>query len=421
VPTPIAYLVNQYPKMSHTFIRREILALEAVGQRIERYSIRRVSEDLADEADREEAKRTRVILDVGVVGLLLALMRTSLTSLARFARAFALAIRVGKRSERGLLLHFAYLAEACVLLRWLRQGSVSHVHAHFGTNSTTVAMLVHALGGPPFSFTVHGPEEFDKPDLIALSEKIKRCAFVIGVSSFGRSQLYRRCEARDWGKVHVVRCGVDQVFLDAEQPPISTAARLVCVGRLCEQKGQILLVRAAAKLKEMRVPFELVLVGDGELRGMIEQLITDHQLGDHVRITGWASGETVRREIVAARALVLPSFAEGLPVAIMEALALGRPVITTYVAGIPELVENGKCGWLVPAGSIEELALAMRSALEAPAGVLAHMGREGQMRVREMHDIRTSAKRLLELLPHERTAQAQKERPTLADVARPAP
>jgi glycosyltransferase involved in cell wall biosynthesis len=390
----IAYLINQYPKVSHTFIRREILALESHGQKIDRFSIRRVKEVLADAADEDEATKTRVVLDVGIAGLLLALVRVALTRPLPFLHALVLAVVIGKKSERGLMLHFAYLAEACVLLGWFARSDTKHVHAHFGTNSTTVAMLCRVLGGPPYSFTVHGPEEFDKPDLIALSEKIVRSSFVVGVSSFGRSQLYRRTPFEHWSKVHVVRCGVDRSFLEAKASEASTARRFVCVGRLSEQKGQVLLVEAAAALQARGERFDLVLVGDGELRSVIESMIARHGLEKSVRITGWASGATVRAEILAARALVLPSFAEGLPVAIMEAFALGRPVISTYVAGIPELVEPGKCGWLVPAGSVDDLVSAMKDALAAPPELLAAMAREGRRRVEARHDVDACASEL---------------------------
>jgi glycosyltransferase involved in cell wall biosynthesis len=393
----IAYLINQYPKVSHTFIRREILALESHGQKVERFSIRRVKEVLADEADKAEEKRTKVVLDVGIVGLLFALISVALSRPVRFLRALRLAIAVGFRSERGLILHFAYLSEACVLLGWFRDAGARHVHAHFGTNSTTVAMLCRVLGGPPYSFTVHGPEEFDKPDLIALPEKIVRAAFVVGVSSFGKSQLYRRTRFEHWPKIHVVHCGVDRSFLEKKTADVSVERRLVCVGRLSEQKGQVLLIEAAARLAKEGIAFELVLVGDGELRATIESMIARHQLEHIVRITGWASGDVVSKEILAARALVLPSFAEGLPVAIMEAFALGRPVLSTYVAGIPELVEPGKCGWLVPAGSIDDLVIAMKQALDAPAEVLSAMAREGRNRVEARHDVLTCARDLLGL------------------------
>jgi glycosyltransferase involved in cell wall biosynthesis len=151
------------------------------------------------------------------------------------------------------------------------------------------------------------------------------------------------------------------------------------------------LVEAAAELARCGVRFELVLVGDGEMRGEIEAAIVHHGLGDRIRITGWADGERVRKEILAARALVLPSFAEGLPVVLMEAFALGRPVISTFVAGIPELVVPGRSGWLVPAGSVDALAGAMHEALTASPDDLDRMAREGEKRVRELHDVRTSA------------------------------
>ncbi|MCO5165844.1 MAG: glycosyltransferase family 4 protein [Planctomycetes bacterium] len=392
----IAYLVNQYPKGSHTFIRREIVGLEARGVPVERFSIRSLEGRLVDARDLEERRRTCVLLEQGLPAILAATAACALARPLAFARALGLAVRVGWRSDRGLLLHLVYLAEACLLRRELRARGVEHVHAHFGTNPATVAMLCHALGGPPFSFTAHGPEEFDKPDLLALADKIRRAEFVAGVSSFGRSQLYRRCAPEDWRKVQVVHCGVDASFLEAPHVPAPRAPRLVCVGRLCEQKGQLLLVEAAARLVREGVDLRLVLVGDGELRQPIEARLRREGLERHVEITGWASGERVREELQAARAMVLPSFAEGLPVGVMEALALGRPVISTYVAGIPELV-TPDCGWLVPAGSVDALVEAMREALLAAPSTLDAMGRAGRERVRARHDAERIAVRLGDL------------------------
>ena len=394
----IAYLINQYPKVSHTFIRREITALESLGASVERFSIRRPDEALSDSDDRAEATRTHVVLDAGFFGLLGATLLSVFTRPISLFKAALLAWRTGWRSERGLLRHGIYLAEACVLRRWLRRRGCAHVHSHFGTNSTTVAMLCRALGGPPFSFTVHGPEEFDKPDLIALETKIQRAKFVVAISSFGRSQLYRRCDATNWSKIHVVHCGVDRAFLDAEVTGPPAAPRLVCVGRLCEQKGQLLLVEAAARVARNGTDFELVLVGDGEMRSQVEALIDVHDLGSRVHITGWATNDEVRQHILGSRALVLPSFAEGLPVVIMESLALCRPVISTYVAGIPELVLPGQCGWLVPAGAVDELVVAMDEALRASPDELTRLGTTGRERVRERHDVRSSAEVLRRLM-----------------------
>lgn len=394
----IAYLVNQYPKVSHSFIRREIAGVEACGITIQRFSIRSCGSELVDEVDKLEQELTKTLLkEIGKVGLLFSLIYTAITRPVRFLSALWLMLQIGWHSERGLFRHFAYLAEACVLLRWFEDLGIAHVHSHFGTNSTTVAMLCRALGGPPYSFTVHGPEEFDKALAIALTEKINRSAFVVAISSFGKSQLYRWCDREQWSKIHIVHCGVDKLFLNQPHVPIPDQPRLVCVGRLSEQKGHLLLVEAASRLAAEGLSFKLVFVGDGPLRPQIETLITQYGLQDHIEITGWASNSEVQQQILASRILVLPSFAEGLPVVIMESLALSRPVISTYVAGIPELVEPGTCGWLVPPGSVEALTTAMHTALQLPEEKLEQMGRVGAESVAKQHDAAVEASKLAAL------------------------
>lgn len=387
----IAYLINQYPKVSHTFIRREITSVEACGIQIARFSLRSCSTELVDEADLQELERTRVVLGIGLVGLLFSLLRVAVTRPIRLLQALWLTLRLSWCSDRGILYHLAYLAEACVLLRWFSEAGVAHVHAHFGTNSTTVAMLCRVMGGPPYSFTVHGPEEFDKFKEISLAKKVELAAFVVTVSCFNKSQLYRWCEQGQWSKIHVVHCGVDDEFLAIAFIRVPAEPRLVCVGRLSEQKGQLLLLDAVSQLATEGLRFKLVLVGDGPLRGEIESAIARLGLQDHVEISGWASNNDVRQHILNSRAMVLPSFAEGLPVVIMEALALNRPVISTYVAGIPELVEPGVCGWLVPPGSVEALTAAMRKVLQLPVEKLDEMGKAGAQRVACQHDATISA------------------------------
>jgi len=394
----IAYLVNQYPKVSHTFIRREIQALEARGVEVVRYSVRRVAEPLADPADRAEEEITRFVLDVGKQGLASAMAKQAAQRPAGFAAASKLAAQVGAGSERGLVIHGAYLGEACVLVDWMARDGVEHVHAHFGTNSATVAMLIEALGGPGYSFHVHGPEEFDKPAAISLPEKVRRSRFVCAISSFGRSQLYRQVKYAHWPKVQIVRCGVEPSFLEGDGRAFPEAPRLVSVGRLSEQKGQILLVEALGRVAERGRDFHLTLVGDGEMREDVEAAIREHGIEDRVTITGWASGDEVREHILSARAMVLPSFAEGLPVVIMEALGLERPVLSTYVAGIPELVAPGRNGWLIPAGSVDALADAVVDVLDTPTDTLIGYGRAGRADVLERHDVRVTAAALHELL-----------------------
>lgn len=393
----IAYFINQYPKVSHSFIRREIAALERLGFEIQRFALRGWEGELADSQDHLERTRTRYLLERGPAALLPAVLAAFLASPRRFVAALGLAIRMGRGAERPLPYHLVYFAEACCLLAWLKAFGATHLHAHFGTNSAEVAMLAHRLGGPPFSFTVHGPEEFDKAQSIGIAEKARRAAFVVAVSSFGRSQLYRWLEHRLWAKVRVVHCGLEPAFHAIAAGPPPALARLVCVGRLCREKGQLLLIEAMQRLAARGIVFDLVLAGDGEMRADIEAQARRSGLAGRVRITGWLSGALVRDEILAARALVLPSLAEGLPVALMEAMALGRPVLTTLVAGIPELVRHGENGWLFPAGSVEDLAAAIEDCLRRPVADLMRMGEAASQRVRERHAIDRSAAQLAAL------------------------
>ena len=394
----VAYFLNQYPKVSHTFIRREIAALERIGVQVERIALRGWDAEVADAEDVAERERTRYVLRDGLAGLVLGGLGFALRHPARTLKALGLAWRLSRRSERPFPFHVVYLLEAIRVLAWVAESGSVHVHAHFGTNSAEVALLAHVLGGVPYSFTAHGPEEFDKPEALGLATKVSMAAFVVAISSFGRSQLCRWVPGAQWGKVEVVHCGLEPAFFEAADAlRAAPVPRLVCVGRLCEQKGQLLLVAAAAALARDGVDFELVLAGDGEMRPDIEAAIAAGGLGGRVRITGWISSAQVKAELLAARALVLPSFAEGLPVVIMEAMALGRPVISTFIAGIPELVRTGTEGWLIPAGDVDALADAMRDCLRTDAGRLLDMGRAAHARVLERHQIDREAARLQRL------------------------
>lgn len=397
IPVPIAYFVNQYPKVSHSFIRREILALERQGFAIQRIALRGWDAELVDNEDFSERAQTRYILQDGLLPLLLASLCALLSSPFRFFSALRLALRMSRRAARPLTAHLACLAEACRMLQWLHSSGSLHVHAHFGTNSAEVVMLAHALGGPPYSFTVHGPEEFDLPQFLHLETKVRHAAFVVAISSYGRSQLYRWVAHASWPKIKVVHCGLEPSFHETTEIPLPEAPRLVCVGRLCAQKGQLLLVEAVRRLTVKGIHVELVLAGDGEMRPELEQTIAKHDLGQVIRITGWISSDQVRDEILAARAMVLPSFAEGLPVVIMEAMALRRPVLSTYVAGIPELVRTGENGWLFPAGDIDELVIAMDELLALNANDLNAMGNAGHERVLARHSIDNEASKLARL------------------------
>jgi colanic acid/amylovoran biosynthesis glycosyltransferase len=387
----IAYLVNQYPKTSHSFIRREILALESLGLTIQRYTLRRTTDALVDEADARELLKTATVIARPFARRLIDALRTIFCHPVRFAMALIFAIRCGLKSDRSVALHVAYLIEGAIVVGWCRRDRIDHLHVHFGTNSAMVGLLVNRLSGIPWSFTTHGPGE-----LIGNSpqEKISSANFVVAISSFGQSQLWRWSNQALKKKIHIVHCGLDATFVEGAVKPIPHEPRIVCVARLSEEKGHVLLVEAAQILKRKDIPFQIVFAGDGPLRQKIEAAIAKVGLEDCISITGWISGQRVREEIENAKALVLPSFSEGLPVVIMEAMALGRPVVATAISGIPELVRAGETGWLVPAGDVAALAHALSEVLSIGPTALEAMGGKARTRVLERHDARTEAAKL---------------------------
>ncbi len=394
-PAPrLAYLINQYPAASHSFIRREIRELERQGFTVLRIALRGGETIPVDQGDRQEQRLTRYILGAGKWHIVRDTLVIAATRPLRFAGTLATALRLGWRADRPLPFHFVYLAEACSVARLCIADGTGHLHAHFGSNPAEIALLAAHLAGIPFSFTVHGPEEFDKPGPLKLAAKTAAARFVVAISSFGRSQLYRWIAPDDRQKVRIVHCGLQPDFVPADVPPPPAAPRLVCVGRLSEQKGHSVLIEACRILAASGVEFQLELIGDGDLRGEIEAAIARDGLGDRIALSGWGDEAKVREALLGSRALVLASFAEGLPVVIMEAMALRRPVVTTYIAGIPELVRDGVDGLLVPAGDAAALADAMARLLALGPDELDRMGAAGQARVLERHSIGTEAAKL---------------------------
>lgn len=381
----LAYLTNQYPKVSHTFIRREIRQLERMGYEVMRVSIRDTRTNVADDEDRDEATKTYVCLAQSWLAFAQAVAACIVRRPLGLLRATRMTLAMGRYSERGMLRHFAYLVEACLLSEVFRQRSIDHVHVHFGTNAATVARLIRCLTRLSYSMTVHGPGEFDAPRGYSLREKVQDAAFTVAISSYCAAQIRRWSRYEDWPRIHIVRCTINERFECPPTPIESTSRELLSIGRLTPQKGQLLLLDALAELVAQGCDAKLVLAGDGEMRTEVDRRIADLGLSARVRITGWVDEETVRTLLRSCRALVQPSFAEGLPVVIMEALAMARPVIATRITGIPELVKDGESGWLVTAGDVPELVIAMREVLETPVEELFSMGMAGRARVMSAH------------------------------------
>lgn len=397
----LGYVTNQYGRASDTFIRQEVRQLRKLGHTVVTFSARRPEPEQAlNEEVRNEQARTDYILEAGALKLGLALLACTVCHPLRVARSLALAWRTCPPGVKTALWQLFYLVEAMYLACRIESLGIQHVHNHIAMNSASVCMLAALLSDVTWSMTVHGPHDLIEPMRWALSEKLQSSAFSVFIAEFGRSQAMSMVSPRVWRKLHVVRCGLDETFLGPALTSIPQAPRLVFVGRLSPEKGVLLLIEAVAKLIRSGVRVELMLIGDGPSRPDIEQAVTRHGLTDVVKLLGWCGSEQVREEILGSRALVLPSFAEGLPIVLMEALALHRPVVSTYVAGIPELVQPGINGFLVPPGSVDALAEAMRAVVDASTEQLAEMGRRGAARVAEQHNAAANIRQLEALLCH---------------------
>ena len=389
----LLYFINRYPALSHTFIRREIIALEALGAHVSRVALRTDAADrLPDPADRAELCRTALLLSRGKARLAGRLLKAAGRRPLAAVRVLAFALGLARRSAIRPGKMLAYWAEALLLVDAAHAADADLVRVHFGTNCAVVARLARRLGGPSYSIAYHGPDEFDAPERWDLAGTIAEAAAVTAISAYCAAQLMRWADPIHWPKIQVVGCLVDGEAFRAQAMP-DGPRRLCLVARLAPQKGIPLLLDALAALPD---PPELSIVGDGPARAALEAHARHIGLADKVRFLGALSGSAVRDVIARSHAFILPSFAEGLPVVIMEAMAVGRPVIATSIAGVGELVVGGVTGWLAPAGSREALGEAIAEFLRADTETLAAMGRAGAERVRARHSAASEAPRLLD-------------------------
>jgi glycosyltransferase involved in cell wall biosynthesis len=392
----IAYLTGEYPKASHTFILREIVALRALGASVLPCSIRRTADRyLIGPEEREEATRTFHVLDRAKrpLALLRAHGRPLLGSPGRYLSALRLAIRTGRPGLKGLLRQGVYFLEAGVLADHLRAQGVTHLHNHFADSSANVAMLTSALSGIPFSYTLHGPAELFEPESWHLRTKVARAAFTVCISHFARSQAMLFSDPADWPRLRIVHCGVEPERYAAPPADATDRLRLLFVGRLTAIKGLRVLIDALERARAVNPAIDLTLIGDGEDRALVEAQAA--RLGG-VTCLGFRSQSEVAAALAGHDAFVLPSFAEGVPVVLMEAMASARPVIATRVGGVAELVADGRSGLLVAPGDAQALADAILRLAADPA-LRAAMGTEGRATVRAEFDVTTEARRILAL------------------------
>ncbi len=389
----LAYLTSLYPAASHTFIQREIAGLRALGFEVATCSVR--TPDASHLIGPEEcAARAETFYIIDAARSPITLPRAMLAALTRprrLVQSLALAWRTAPPGLLGGAKQLAYLAEALILAQHLKLKGIAHLHNHFASASANVAMLASHLSGVPFSYTLHGPSDLYEPATWHLREKTARATFVACISYFARSQAMLFSDPIHWDKLRIVHCGVIPDLYSHALPAPHSGTRLIFVGRLAAVKGLRVLFDAFARARENHPDLHLTLVGDGDDRTHLEHLAAP--LGDAVHFAGYLSQDAVAKALAEADVLVLPSFAEGLPVVLMEALASARPVIATQVAGVSELVEDGVTGFVVPPGDAAQLADRIGQLANDPT-LRATMGAAGRTKVRADFDVRIEAARI---------------------------
>ena len=393
----IAYLVSQYPAINHTFILREVRRLRQEGFTIRVISVRRPdrpAERMTLE-ERSELAHTRAILAANIWQIATVLVTTLLLKPVGFFRGLALAARLGGGNPRRTAAHLLYFAEAVIAGKWMMAEGYSHFHVHF---SSTVGLLVTAVFPLTMSITLHGPDEFTDPAGFHLARKVTACSFVCAISHFSRSQVMRFCHPSQWSKVEVSRLGVDTALytprIQRAQPDLF---ELICVGRLAAVKAQHVLLESVRRLVTNGYKVRLRLVGDGPERGLLEARAEELGIESSVVFEGWRNQDAVLTFYKQADLFVLASFAEGVPVVLMEAMAMEIPCVATWVAGIPELISDGAQGLLVAPSDEEGLARAIARLLDDPE-LRRRIGQAGRARILEQYDLDTNFRRMAEIV-----------------------
>jgi len=387
----IAYLVSQYPAVNHTFILREILELRRLGFDIPVASIRAADRphDRLSAEEQEEQRTTFYVKPRGVFGLVGANIATFFRGPVRYIVAMFYALWLAGWKTRVAFFNLAYLAEAAVVVDWMRRQKLTRLHMHF---TSTVGLLAGQLAPLRFSATIHGPAEFDDPAGFYLAEKIRAFHLLCTISEYGRDQLMKFSEPAEWTKFHVARLGVDPALYSARQFRENPSPfEILFVGRLAPVKGPHVLVAAMDRLIQQGRQVRLRFVGDGP-----ERVALERRPNPHVIFEGWQNADRVRALYQQADIFALPSFAEGIPVVLMEAMAMEIPCVTTRITGIPELIRDQVDGLLVTPANDEELAEAIARLMDDPE-LRRRIGRAARQRIVEDYDLRRNTARFAQI------------------------
>jgi colanic acid/amylovoran biosynthesis glycosyltransferase len=410
-PTPshgvkghLCYVTSHYPAPSHTFVMREILGLRAAGMQVDTVSVHRAGQEaLLAGADRSEAARTWSIFPLQIEAFARAHARAVLGHPIAYWRTLGKALKAAPGGFRGPLWQLFYFAEAIALWDHAKKTGARHLHAHLANVAADICWWASEFGNSTegtetwrWSFTMHGPTEFYSVERFNLTRKVAHADLVVCISSFTRSQLMYLTEPGHWDKLQVVHCGADLGRYPLQPPRQGEGFVVLCVARLAAQKGLDILLGAVKLVADRGTDVHLVLVGDGPLKAGLRRRAEQLRIDDRVALEGAVGQDEMARYYSGSDVFCLPSFAEGVPVVLMEAMASGRAVVATRVAGVPELVEEGTSGLLVPPGSTEELAAALERLASSPEE-REKMGRAGRRKVVAQFDARKCAAQLAKL------------------------
>lgn len=395
----MAYLVSRYPQISMTFILREVRTLRTLGFDIRTASINRPDHrpEQLTAAEREEVAQTYYIKPDGITGALKAHLYTLFTRPISYLRGFWFALRLGQLDLKKILYGCFYFIEAIMVGQWMRRQQCSHLHIHLGTSGATVGLIIKQTFPITYSLTIHGPADFYDIPGYYLTQKILQAHFICCISYFTRSQLMTWSPPHCWQKLEVSRLGVaPNQFTPRPFRQQPNPFEILCVGRLVPEKGQFILIQSVIRILAQKHQLRLRIVGDGSERQTLEEEVKKQGVTEQIIFEGAVNQDQILEFYNSADIFVLASFAEGLPIVLMEAMSMEIPCITTNITGIPELITHGKEGLLVPASDIDALTEAILLLIN-DSKLRHQIGQAGRQRILEFYDLQNNVNKLAEI------------------------